>query len=211
MPIRMTMAGLKNIVLLSLLLYSCAIRHSRTPANNPIDRCKSALSSIISNTSLDRRSLTVPQNTARYQMLTQYIGENSLDLEIPVIYLDKTQRAQYEIFINSDGLIVDQSGEPLTSPLFGNRPREAIYVVSPEGKIYISYQTPFDNFYHSSFLSGGDVIGAGLITFHKGTIQTLSNESGHYHPPMESLKTLMTLFAQKKVQIMNVFAVKEFD
>jgi hypothetical protein len=138
-------------------------------------------------------------------MIKHYKGEEAPTRERPVKYLTEEERAFYEVFIDKDGLVVNSQGIPLTSPINKNRPIEAVYVISPEGRFYASYLTPNDFFQHSSFLAGGDILAAGKITFNEGTIQTLSNESGHYHPPIESIDTVITILEKRSVKIMNVF------
>lgn len=200
----MAMNLISYIILLTLFLNSCSNLDSRAPASSIISNCQSAIISFINQASNKYKPLRIPKNTPTYSMRLTYRGEE-LSSTRPVKYLNVEERSHYEVFINKDGLVVDRTGAPLTSPIGKLKPLEAVYVVSPEGKIYVSYLTPNDSFQHSSFLSGEDVISAGIITFDKGTIQTFSNESGHYQPTVESIDLMITLLEERKVKIMNVF------
>ncbi len=192
------------VLLFTYFIHACSHINKRAPANTVLSHCRDKIFSFLTNRASSYKTLQVPDNTRVYKMLSRFNGEESPTRNRPIRYLDDEERSYYEIFINHEGLAVDSEGIPLTSPMKGSKPLEAIYVVSPDGKFYVSYLTPDDFFQHSSFLSGGNVIAAGQITFHKGTIQTLSNESGHYYPPIESLDTIITILENRSVKIMNV-------
>jgi hypothetical protein len=196
---------IRYAIFFTFILHSCSHTIQRGPASSPLSQCHTILKKILSTKIRYYRPLKIPEETTRYEMFDLYNGEESSIRERPIKYLSKKERKPYEVFIDKNGLVVDSQGLPLTSPMNGNRPYEAIYVISPKGRFYASYLTPDDLFQHSSFLSGGDVIAAGGITFHKGTIQTISNASGHYYPPVESLKTIVSILEKRKVRIMNVF------
>lgn len=204
MPISMAMKITFLFLLFSLFFNSCSHIYDRSPASTRLSYCKDKIYEFLINRKVQYKALQVPNNTKTYKMLGQFKGEELSSSNRPIRYLNEEERKPYEVFLNDQGLVVDSQGAPLTSPIKGNRPIEAIYVISPKGKFYVSYLTPDDLFQHSSFLSGGHVIGAGQITFHKGTIQTLSNESGHYYPPIESLDTIITILENRGVKIMNV-------
>ena len=103
-------------------------------------------------------------------------------------YLDESQRTPYEVTVNN-GLLVHASGplkgqlvdtSTMTS-LHSRGKNTAIFVMDPEGKLYIGSHTPGE-FHHSSFLSGAPVASAGEMTVKNGKILEISNESGHYQP-----------------------------
>lgn len=58
----------------------------------------------------------------------------------------------------------------------------AIYVMSPNGNLYVSNYHKVYRFHHSSFLRGGDVAGAGELQITQGKVTYYSNCSGHYLP-----------------------------
>ena len=62
----------------------------------------------------------------------------------------------------------------------------AIWVRSPDGTFY-SHSHKAGRFHHSSFLAGGDVLGAGEWLVTHGKIHVISGKSGHYFPTMEAL------------------------
>ena len=55
------------------------------------------------------------------------------------------------------------------------------YMAHHRGSFY------FDNFFHSSYLSGGTVLCTGTIKIQKGQVVGLANDSGHYRPTIEHL------------------------
>jgi hypothetical protein len=140
----------------------------------------------------------------------QYKGEE-LGRVFPtkVTYLTQKGRKEYEVFVNREGQLINQSGEVLESPSDGffKKPVEAIYVIDPKGKIYISYYKPQGVFHHSSFLSGGDVIAAGTIVFKNGHIKSISNSSGHYRVTDRSLEQVVELFEALNVKVDEIHFV----
>jgi hypothetical protein len=67
------------------------------------------------------------------------------------------------------------------------RHRPAIWVMDPQGNLYVKVIHPVGLFHHSSFLAGGDVLSAGEIVIDKGKVTHINNMSGHYFPTDESL------------------------
>lgn len=59
---------------------------------------------------------------------------------------------------------------------------KAIFVIDKNGNLYVSKMSIADKFHHSTFLSGDDVIDAGMIIVKQGKILYIDNESGHYRP-----------------------------
>lgn len=52
-------------------------------------------------------------------------------------------------------------------------------------------------FHHSSFMAGGHVRCAGMIKIDNGLVKEISNNSGHYKPPVENLKSLVKHLHEK--------------
>jgi hypothetical protein len=66
-------------------------------------------------------------------------------------------------------------------------PDEATVAISPDGDWFSKTgRTPGGDWHHSSYMGGGDVLFAGCIrTSVNGTVQYISNASGHYSPKLQ--------------------------
>jgi hypothetical protein len=120
-----------------------------------------------------------------------------------VEYLDKVERAPYEIMINKDGKLVDVMGDLIDTSkakIAGGK-KVGIYVMSPDGKIYMSNSQIVGKFHHSSFLSGGDVAVAGELIVTKGIIKAINRHSGHYKPEKEQLVQMMLELRLRKANL----------
>ncbi len=121
-----------------------------------------------------------------------------------VKYLNEQERQQYEVTIEEGKLM--RHGEFLNTAsersIFSGQ-GIAIYVISPEGKLYVGSHDK-GKFHHSSFLSGAVIKGGGEIqTDCHGQVKYLSPKSGHYNPKKEFLNVLEWLQA-KGVPLDNV-------
>jgi len=99
-----------------------------------------------------------------------------------VKYLD-TAEARKEFQLSIGGSIT-QGGEPFdTSKMYSKFMGDGfgIYVMGKDGTFY-STSHKIGLFHHSSFLGGGDVAGAGEMKVVGGTLQFITNKSGHYWP-----------------------------
>jgi RHS repeat-associated protein len=131
-------------------------------------------------------------------LLEDYVGEedpSNLDRwntmfsdDSVCAYLDENQRKPFEVTVE-DGLLVYKDGVNKgqlvdtghMSSLHSSNP-SAIFVMSPQGSIYLGSHGRPGSFHHSSFLSGGDVASAGEMIVKDGKIIEVSNKSGHYKP-----------------------------
>jgi len=105
----------------------------------------------------------------------------------PTKYLNAEERAVYRLqlrdgkFYDSTGKVFDTTGS--STHQFGSQNR-AIFVMDEYGNTYAAKNPHMmDNFAHSSFLSGGPVASAGEFEVINGSLQFISNKSGHYLPP----------------------------
>jgi len=90
-------------------------------------------------------------------------------------------RDEFELKVGGS---VTQGGQPYdTSAMYSKFKGDgfAIYVMGQDGRFY-STSHKIGLFHHSSFLGGGAVAGAGEIKVVGGTIQYITNKSGHYWP-----------------------------
>jgi hypothetical protein len=82
----------------------------------------------------------------------------------------------------------------------------AIFVMSKDGQLYAgSHKVGL--FHHSSFLSGGEVAGAGEMKASGGRITALTNKSGHYKPTGAEM---MQVFAELQSRGVNLASVDYF-
>jgi len=99
-----------------------------------------------------------------------------------VKYLETDQaRDEFEMKVGGS---ITQGGQPYdTSAMYSKFKGDgfAIYVMSQDGRFY-STSHKIGLFHHSSFLGGGAVAGAGEIQVVGGTVQYITNKSGHYTP-----------------------------
>lgn len=114
---------------------------------------------------------------------------------------DPKERARYRIRIQN-GRFVDPSGKPLDS---GKKPH--IYVMDPQGNLYVSNEAVPLEFHHSSFLAGEPVAAAGTAWFENGKLIQVDNRSGHYKPPSETLKTLLKAIQAQGYDTREVYAI----
>ena len=94
-----------------------------------------------------------------------------------------TDEARDEFEMKVGGSIT-QGGQPYdTSAMYSKFKGDgfAIYVMSQDGRFY-STSHKIGLFHHSSFMGGGAVAGAGEIKVVGGTVQYITNKSGHYTP-----------------------------
>jgi len=125
----------------------------------------------------------------------KYTTGDGLEFEKGVKYLTEKERETYEVFVqydkivNAEGKLVDS-----TNSIFipkGGKPTNtnmAIFVMSEEGKIYISKNYGYGKFHHSSFLAGKPISAGGEIFIEQGLIKEITNDSGHYMPGLNFVK-----------------------
>lgn len=122
-----------------------------------------------------------------------------------VTYCNSKERRQYAVQIQDGKLFwVHQArklvhskkkpkpkkGAPEGAP---NEPVMMIYVMSPDGTLYIGDKKR-EKFHHSSFLSGSAVIAAGSVCVEDGNLKELTPHSGHYRPSDEDFARCVQTF-----------------
>ncbi len=101
-----------------------------------------------------------------------------------VTYLSETERQMLRIEVR-DGKLYDASGRPVDTAngsSFQSGDGTAIFVMGPDGHLYISDFHEVQQFHHSSILAGEPVAGAGEIVVEDGVIVSINRGSGHYQP-----------------------------
>jgi len=144
-----------------------------------------------------------------YPMLDQYKGEEHGGGHYGTVikYLGADERARHVLRVE-DGKLVDETGRPLDPQLGGEgherRSGFAIYVMLGDGTIYVSFDHDQGSFHHSSLVAGAPVAGAGDMTVIDGDLLELSNSSGHYRPPSESLERVAARLTELGVDMAAV-------
>ena len=141
-----------------------------------------------------------PRADGRYRvssMRTRYEGEelpvgdlrrHDLFGRTQVRYLQPVEADRFRLRYRN-GLIVNQYGEPRTI-------EHGLFVMDRDGNIFAGTVD-----HHSSFLRGNDVAAAGTITVHEGTIQSLSNSSGHYPQPPNFLNQVIHRLVSERITL----------
>ncbi len=118
-----------------------------------------------------------------------------------VAYLDGAERLHAVISIDDAGKTwatsktgpqpFDTTGWQSTGfPGFG------AFVVATDGTLY-AHEHQENQFHHSSFLSGGQVLAAGMIRAEGGAIKDITPKSGHYKPRLKDFRRLVSLLERK--------------
>lgn len=110
-------------------------------------------------------------------MQPEYYPEMLAERFIRKNYLSAQERAQYRIFIVND-VFIDDFNKRLDG--------EYIYGLLPDHRLYIAPIHEVRN--HSYLIAGLPVIAIGHAYINNGYLMTLSNNSGHYKPPLSKMK-----------------------
>ncbi|WP_307270573.1 hypothetical protein [Chryseobacterium sp. W4I1] len=121
-----------------------------------------------------------------------YTVGSKKDFEKGVKYLTEKERTSYEVFVQYDK-IVDSEGNLIDTYVSIStledgtsvKTEYAIFVMSEEGKIYLSKNRQVGEFHHSSFLEGKPISAGGEILIKQGRIKEINNGSGHYRPTLD--------------------------
>ena len=80
-------------------------------------------------------------------------------------------------------------------------------MLSLERRFYVgthSYEPTGDNFCHSSYLSGEDVLCAGTLGIKQGRVFFIDNRSGHYKPADETLVAALETLRMNGVDLSKI-------
>lgn len=115
----------------------------------------------------------------------------------PIRMLDLTQRGASWQTCDTDA---DFSGgfAKKINPSNGFGRGVACFVWSPHDEVFIAEHRP-GAFHHSSFLGGANVKCAGMIRVQAGMVTEISNNSGHYKPPVDCFRTFAGWLHQRGV------------
>lgn len=131
------------------------------------------------------------------EILRATLGADYTAQEAHVVYLSDSDRQQYHTTVTrgeDDKGRLTRNGAPYdtsTEETAFSGKGTAIFVIDAKGELFCGSHMA-EKFHHSSFLSGGAVMGAGeLKTNPEGQITAISNKSGHYRPTAEEMKTVL--------------------
>lgn len=107
-----------------------------------------------------------------------------------------------------DGRLHDMSGKPFDTEdahsHWAPGGGRAIFVMDRYGNLYAEKAHVVGEFHHSSFLSGGQVTGAGDIEVKNGVLTAISRHSGHYMPKPEDLDRVINVLRRAGVDVDGV-------
>lgn len=152
-----------------------------------------------------------PEDMATYPMRSIYVGEqfgksldpNQLDPDITpfkIKYFSETERKQFEVTVQ-EGPLRYSNGQNVTDGIFVLNARCELYVY-PE--IWNKFLPDHVFVRHSSLTQGAPVAAAGQIQLVKGLVQSVNNQSGHYHPPFEALQSVLECLKKKGVETSTI-------
>ena len=119
--------------------------------------------------------------------------------------LSEAARAELLVSVGRDGrLMYANTGEPVV-PRSGNS-CTYLFVMLPSAGIYVRAETPL--VFHHDLADNAPVVAAGEIFFSDGRLLSINNRSGHYRPPPECLRVVLSLLQSKGAQTTVPF--KEF-
>jgi len=143
-------------------------------------------------------------------MLSRYIGEDRIDLRalsthsvrrlppelqenlrrVPpthVIYLPVSERDKREVRIGVDGLFHWENGDLVSAGTDGIRALFVLMKIDGVFRLFLWPESERRRYHHSTLSAGQEVWMAGEMIVRDGRLLFLSNKSGHYEPPKESL------------------------
>ena len=131
-------------------------------------------------------------------MRREYEGEN-LRKASPVYYYPESGRAEIQTVIQG-GLIFDAKGQKLTSYLN----QSSLYVITPEGELFISRASIHGLIHHSSLSGGRPLLAAGQIVVKDGVVVAIDLQSGHYQFPERYSGFLSSWFGARGVSLPGI-------
>ena len=125
--------------------------------------------------------------------------------------LSEADRAELLVGVGRDGrLVYASTGEPVVpSSLHSDSACTYMFVVLASGAIYIRVDDPLT--FHHDLAGNAPVVAAGEMFFSDGRLLSINNRSGHYRPPPECLRIVLSLFRSKGVQIAVPFKEFHYD
>lgn len=114
-------------------------------------------------------------------------------------YLLSNQRGAYLVTTNPQNLLVHGGALMDTSAAHN---ASYIFVMDGDGAIYSAAKNVVSH--HSSFLAGGPAASAGHWSVLNGVVQWISNTSGHYQPPIDYCKQILTELKRRGINVTGI-------
>ncbi|WDG77604.1 RHS repeat protein [Pseudomonas chlororaphis] len=149
--------------------------------------------------------------TLEYQpsisMDPQYFGEPARGVK----YFDAEERKQYAatfenglIKYKTTGMLINEQSGPVYGDSGDWGRNMMAYVIAPDDTMYMAkHETGL--IHHSSFMSGGNVRDAGMISIVNGQPLFFNAKSGHYKPSAEQKLASIDYFAEHGLDLSKVF------
>jgi hypothetical protein len=135
---------------------------------------------------------------AKYRSTKLIEGKAATDEKLGVTKLTEDEIAKHEVTV-TNGLLTDKEGHPISTRGDGyekdgefaargekraGRAGAGIFVMDSEGRIFIADEHKVGHFHHSSLANGDSVAAAGEIEVQNGVITRVTDQSGHFEPPL---------------------------
>jgi hypothetical protein len=143
-----------------------------------------------------------------------------------VFYMNKIERLRYLLRPdNHTGLLMDWQDQPANLgqvqnwACYANHPSDSphaisLYAMDEHGMLFSGQLTDITQLVgggryinHSSFLSGDDIICAGSLVIENGRLKLITNNSGHYCPPLRCLRNALRVLNADGVDLTQTTAV----
>ena len=170
------------------------VTHSKSALKNKIE--SSTPASEFQSPYTASEVLKYPQ----YTLLTKYSEEQTIGVK----YYSSKERESLKVSVK-EGLLFNAKGRPLDAeldqPENSSRTGKAIYVISVDGGLWVTFDQRYGLIHHSSLLAAAPVLAAGELVLDKGQLLSISNSSGHYKPAPESLDVALEILKRLKVDL----------
>jgi hypothetical protein len=148
-----------------------------------------------------------PTTTIQKEDLNEHLGRSQKFGNSKVIYAGPTNRANFKVKVDDDGLFHDAKGNLLdttnaSSAHYGNG--NAIFVMDNQGDIYVSKLQKMGVLHHSTMLDGRPAAMAGELIIKDGKLIAFSDSSGHYKPGDVQVKRFLARLKELGVKVDDV-------
>ena len=177
---------------------------NRPAAPAAVGELRRALSDLEAQIDAARHEVTLRQDVGESvtgNMLREHIGEETRG----ITYLTEAERTTYEVTIRN-GVLYDSTGQRLNThggPT-STEPNSAIFVLSADGRLYVSSVHDPGRFHHSSLVAGAPVRAAGEVVVVNGQIRSVIDKSGHYYPNRYMMRQLGVVLRDNGVNVDTV-------
>ena len=146
------------------------------------------------------------------EMDEMFLNEDDPNIHHPfwgsrtVKYLNDDELLDHELTVQN-GKIVYANGEK-SGQLFDTKNASshqsgegsAIFVMTPDGRVYASTYHSAGEFHHSSLSQGKEIAAGGELIVDNGVLKEVSNQSGHYQPSQEMNDQFLEEFKERGLE-----------